>query len=76
MLVSWFIRKGYQDFVHIISMDLYHPFLAYVLQFFSLISDSLDGVHINSSEEFGGREYSRFAFHVGHSNLRTTFAAT
>jgi hypothetical protein len=44
VLVSWFIRKGYQDFVHIISMDLYHPFLAYVLQFFSLISDSLDGV--------------------------------
>jgi hypothetical protein len=41
--------KGSQDFLHTFSMALYHKWdvkngFAYVLQFFSLISDSLGGV--------------------------------
>ena len=48
VLVSW-ILNGSQDFLYTFSMALYHKWdvkygFAYVLQFFSLISDSLDGV--------------------------------
>ena len=49
VLVSWQILKGSQDFLHTFSMALYHKWdvkndFAYVLQFFSLISDSLGSV--------------------------------
>ena len=46
VLVSWEILKASQDFFHTFSMASYHKWdvkydFAYVLQFFSLISDSL-----------------------------------
>ena len=49
VLVSWQFLKGSQDFFHTFSMALYHKLdvknvFAYVLQFFSLISDGLGGV--------------------------------
>ena len=57
VLVSWQILKGSQDFLHTFSMALYHKWdvkngFAYVLQFFSLISDGLGGVeyHANLGE--------------------------
>ena len=51
VLVSWSILKGSQDFLHTFSMALYHKWdvrndFAYVLQFFSLISDSLGSVNM------------------------------
>jgi hypothetical protein len=50
VVVSWKILKGSQDFLHTISMALYHKWdvengFPYVLQFFSLISDSTGGVN-------------------------------
>ena len=50
VLVSWEILNGSQDFFHTFSMALYHKWnvkndFAYKLQFFSLISDSLDSVY-------------------------------
>ena len=50
-LVSWQILKGSQDFVHTFSMALYHKWdvkngFTFMLQFFSLISDGLDGVMV------------------------------
>ena len=49
VLVSWQVLNGSQDFFHPFSMALYHKWdvknaLAYVLQFFSLITDSLGSV--------------------------------
>ena len=49
VLVSWQILNGSQDFSHTFSMALYHKWdvkndFAYVLQFFSLISDVLGSV--------------------------------
>ena len=49
VLFSWRIVKGSQDFLHTSSMVLYHKWyvknsFAYVLQFFSPISDGLGGV--------------------------------
>ena len=51
VLVSWQILKGSQDFLHTFSMALYHKWdvkngFAFVLQFFSLISDGLGGVRL------------------------------
>ena len=48
-LFSWQILKGSQDFLHTFSMALYHKWdvkngFAYVLTFFSLISDGLGSV--------------------------------
>ena len=52
VLVSWYIQKGSQDFLHTFSMALYHKWdvkngfaygPTYVLQFFTLISDCLGG---------------------------------
>ena len=50
VLVSWQILNDSQDFFHTFSMALYHKldvknYFAYVLQFFSLISDSLGSVN-------------------------------
>ena len=50
VLVSWAILKGSHHFFHTFSMALYHKWdvknaFTFVLQFFSLISDSLGGVH-------------------------------
>ena len=49
VLVSWQFLKGFQDFVHTFSMALYHKWnvkndFAFVLQFFSFISDGLGSV--------------------------------
>ena len=49
MLVSWEIQNGSHDFFHTLSMALCHKWdvkndFAYVLQFFSLISDGLGSV--------------------------------
>ena len=49
VLVSWQLLKGSQDFLHTFSMALYHKWdvkngFAYVLTFFSLISDGLGSV--------------------------------
>ena len=46
-----FSKNGSQDFFHTFSMALYHKWdvkndFAYVLQFFSLISDSLGSVNL------------------------------
>ena len=46
-------KKGSQDFVHTFSMALYHKWdvknsFAFVLQLFSLISDSEGGVRIET----------------------------
>ena len=51
VLVSWYILKDSQDFLHTFRMALYHKWdvkngFAYVLQFFSLISDGLGGVNL------------------------------
>ena len=51
--VLFWILKGSQDFFHSFSMALYHKRddkndFAYVLQFFSLISDSLGSVSSNA----------------------------
>ena len=53
MLVSWEILNGSQEFFHTFSMALCHKWddkndFAYVLQFFSLISDSLGSVSSNA----------------------------
>ena len=52
VLVSWEILNGSQDFFHTFSMALCHTWdvkndLAYVLQFFPLISGSLGSVEIS-----------------------------
>ena len=49
VLVSWQILKGSQNFLHYFRMALYHKWevkndFAYVLQFFSSISDGPGGV--------------------------------
>ena len=49
MLGSWEVLNGSQDFSHTFSMALHHKWdikndFAYVLQFFSLISDGLGSV--------------------------------
>ena len=49
VLVSWYILKGSQEFLHTFSMALYHKWdvkngFVYVLTFFSFISDGLGGV--------------------------------
>ena len=51
VLISWLILKGSYDFIHTFSMALYHKQdvkndFAFVLQFFSVISDSLGGVFV------------------------------
>ena len=50
VLVSWCVLKGSQDFLHTSSIALCHKWdvkngFAYVLQFFSLISDGLGSVY-------------------------------
>ena len=44
VLVTWQILKGSQDFLYTFNLVLYHKWDVNVLQFFSLISDSLGGV--------------------------------
>ena len=55
VLVSWQILKGSQGFLHTFSMALYHKWdvkngFAYVLQFFSLISERLGCVKTEKVE--------------------------
>ena len=50
VVVSWEILKGSQDFLHTFSMASYHKWdvkngFPFVLQIFSVISDSLGGVY-------------------------------
>ena len=46
VLVSWYIQKGSQDFLHTFTMTLYHKWgvkngFTFALQFFFLIFDGL-----------------------------------